>query len=33
MQVKGQTELSIGETSPHEFLEMDKLPMNYDLLL
>jgi hypothetical protein len=31
--IKGQTELLIGETSPHNFLVMDKLPMNYDLLL
>jgi hypothetical protein len=33
MQVKGQTKLSIGETSPHDFLAMVKLPVNYDLLL
>jgi len=33
MQVKGRTRLSIGKTSPHNFLLMDKLPMNYDLLL
>jgi hypothetical protein len=33
MQIKGQTKLSIGVTSPHDFLVMDKLPMNYDLLL
>ena len=33
MQIKGQIELMIGETSPHNFLVVDKLPMNYDLLL
>jgi hypothetical protein len=33
MQIKGQTELSIGDTPPHDFLVMDKLPTNYDLLL
>jgi hypothetical protein len=33
MQIKGQTKLSIGDTSPHDFLVMDRLPMNYDLLL
>jgi hypothetical protein len=32
MEIKGQTKLSTGDTSPHEFLVMDKLPMNYDLL-
>jgi hypothetical protein len=33
IQIKGQIELMIWETSPHNFLVMDKLPMNYDLLL
>jgi hypothetical protein len=33
MQIKGQTKLNIGATSPYDFLVMDKLPMNYDLLL
>jgi hypothetical protein len=33
MQIKGQTKLSIGDTSPHDFLVVDKLPMNYGLLL
>jgi hypothetical protein len=33
LQIKGQTKLSIGDISPHDFLVMDKLPMNYDLLL
>jgi hypothetical protein len=33
MQLKGQIKLSIGDTSLHDFLVMDKLPMNYYLLL
>jgi len=33
MQIKGQIELKIGETSLHNFLVIDKLPMNYDLLI
>jgi hypothetical protein len=33
MQLKGPTELSIGDTSLHDFLVMDKLTMNYDFLL
>jgi len=33
MNVKGHIKLSIGKTSPHDFLVMDKLPTNYDLLL
>ena len=33
MEIKGQTKLSIGETSPHNFLVMENLPMNYDMLL
>lgn len=33
MQIEGQIKLSIGDTSPHNFLVVDKLPMNYDLLL
>jgi hypothetical protein len=33
MEIKGQTKLSIGDTSTHDFLVMDKLPMNYDVLL
>jgi len=33
MQIKAQTELMIGDTSPHDFLVVDNLPMNYDLLL
>ena len=32
-QIRGQIELKIGETSLHNFLVMDKLPMNYDLLI
>lgn len=32
MQIKGQTKLMIDDTSPHDFLVMDELPMNYDLL-
>jgi hypothetical protein len=33
MQLKGVNQLSIGDTSPHDFLVVDKLPMNHDLLL
>ena len=33
MEINGQTKLSIAETSPHNFLVKEKLPMNYDLLL
>ena len=33
MQVKGQTKLSIWEPPPRDLLVMDKLRMNYDLLL
>ena len=28
MEIKGQTKLSIEEKSPHNFLVMEKLPMN-----
>jgi hypothetical protein len=33
MEIKGQTKLSIGDTTPYDFLVRDKLPTNYDLLL
>jgi hypothetical protein len=33
VEIKGQIKLNVGDTSPHEFLVMEKLPMNYDLLL
>ena len=33
MEIKGQTKLIIGETSPHNILVLEKLPMNYDMLL
>ena len=33
METKGQIELIIGETSPHEFLIVQTLPLNCDLLL
>jgi hypothetical protein len=32
METKGQTELSIGETSPHEFMVVSELPMDCDIV-
>ena len=33
METKGQVELRVGETSPHEFIVIEKLPVNCDILL
>jgi hypothetical protein len=33
MALKGRTQLNIGDTSLHDFLVVDKLPMTYDILL
>jgi hypothetical protein len=33
METKGQVELCVGETSPHEFIVVEKLPVSCDLLL
>jgi len=33
MEMKGHIDLCIGETSPHKFLVVEKLPMNCELLL
>jgi hypothetical protein len=33
METKGQVELRIGETSPHEFMVVEKLPVSCDILL
>jgi hypothetical protein len=33
METKGQTNLTIGETSPHEFTVVSKLPMECDILV
>jgi hypothetical protein len=33
METKGQSDLRIGETSPHEFMVVENLPMNCDILL
>jgi hypothetical protein len=33
MQLKGKTQLKIGDTSSHEFLVIEKLPLSYELLL
>jgi hypothetical protein len=33
MQTKGQVELSVGETSPHEFMVIQELPMDCDLVI
>ena len=29
---KGQVELRVGETSPHEFTVVEKLPVNCDII-
>jgi hypothetical protein len=33
METKGQTDLCTGETSPHEFLLVENVPLNCDILL
>jgi hypothetical protein len=33
MATKGCVDLCIGETSPHKFLVVQELPMNYEVLL
>ena len=33
METKGQSDLRIGETSSHEFMVVENLPMNCDILL
>jgi hypothetical protein len=33
METKGQTELSLGETHPHDFMVISELPMDCDVLI
>jgi hypothetical protein len=33
LNIEGQTDLIVGDSSPHKFLVLEKLPMDYDVIL